>query len=157
VPKITTFLTYASGAEDAARFYVSVFENSSIGRITRYGEAGPGEKGSVMTVEFKLDGQDFVALNGGPHFEFTEGVSLSVECRTQAEVDAYSEKLSAGGEQGPCGWLKDRFGLSWQINPTILSELLADPDPGKAKRAMQAMLKMKKISIEGLLRASEGR
>jgi len=157
MPKITTFLTYDDQAEDAAKLYVSVFKNSRIGKVTRYGEGGPGPKGSVMTVTFELDGQEFVALNGGPHFKFTDGISLSVDCKTQEEIDSYWEKLSDGGEEGPCGWLKDKFGLSWQINPTILGEMLGDSDPKKSKRAMEAMLKMKKISIEGLKRAYEGR
>ena len=155
MPKITTFLTYDDQAVAAAKFYVSVFKNSRIGNVTRYGEAGPRPKGSVMTVTFELDGQEFIALNGGPHFKFTDGISLSVDCRTQEEVDEYWEKLSQGGEQGPCGWLKDRFGLSWQINPTILSEMLNDPDPKKSKRVMEAMLKMKKIDIAGLRKAYE--
>jgi predicted 3-demethylubiquinone-9 3-methyltransferase (glyoxalase superfamily) len=156
MPRITTFLAYDDQAEEAAKFYVSVFKNSRIGSVTRYGEAGPRPKGSVMTVVFELDGQKFVALNGGSHFKFTDGISLSVDCRTQEEVDTYWEKLSEGGEPGPCGWLKDRFGLYWQINPTILSEMLSDPDPKKSKRVMEAMLKMKKISIEGLKRAYKG-
>jgi predicted 3-demethylubiquinone-9 3-methyltransferase (glyoxalase superfamily) len=157
MPKITTFLTYDDQAEEAAKFYVSVFKNSRISSVTRYGEAGPGRKGSVMTVTFELDGQEFVALNGGPHFKFTDGISLSVDCKTQEEVDEYWEKLSDGGEQGPCGWLKDKFGLSWQINPTILGELMRDSNPTRSKRVMEAMLKMKKISIEDLKRAYEGR
>ncbi len=156
MPRITTFLAYDDQAEEAAKFYVSVFKNSRIRSVTRYGEAGPGPKGSVMTMAFELDGQEFVALNGGSHFKFTDGISLSVDCRTQQEVDTYWEKLSEGGEPGPCGWLKDRFGLHWQINPTILSEMLSDPDPKKSKRVMEAMLKMKKISIEGLKRAYKG-
>ena len=123
MPRITTFLAYDEQAEEAAKFYVSVFKNSRIRSVTRYGEAGPGPKGSVMTVAFELDGQEFVALNGGSHFKFTDGISLSVDCKTQEEVDTYWEKLSEGGEPGPCGWLKDRFGLYWQINPTILSDM----------------------------------
>jgi predicted 3-demethylubiquinone-9 3-methyltransferase (glyoxalase superfamily) len=158
MPKITPFLWFDDGqAEEAANFYVSVFPNSRITRISRYGEAGPGPKGGVMVVAFELDGQPFLALNGEPQFDFTEAVSFSVECRTQAEVDEYWEKISAGGEQGPCGWLKDRFGLSWQVNPTILVEMLNDPDPVKSRRVMEAMLKMKKIEIEELKRAHEGR
>jgi len=156
MPRITTFLAYGDQAEEAAKFYVSVFENSRIRSVTRYGEAGPGPKGSVMTVAFELDGQEFVALNGGSHFKFTDGISLSVDCKTQEEIDTYWEKLSEGGEPGPCGWLKDRFGLYWQINPTILSEMLSDPDPEKSKRVMEAMLEMKKISIDGLKRAYKG-
>ena len=150
MPRITTLLAYDDQAEEAATFYVSIFKNSRIRSVTRYREAGPGPEGSVMTVVFELDGQEFVALNGGSHFKFTDGISLSVDCKTQEEIDTYWEKLSEGGEPGPCGWLKDRFGLSWQINPTILSEMLSDP------RVMEAMLKMKKISIEGLKRAYEG-
>lgn len=156
MPKITTFLTYDHQAEAAARFYVSVFKNSRIRSLTYYGEGAPGPAGTVMTVTFELDGQEFVALNGGPHFKFTDGVSLSVECQTQAEVDAYWEQLSAGGEPGPCGWLTDQFGLAWQINPTILGELLSDPDPHKAKRVMDAMLKMGKLDIQGLRQAYQG-
>lgn len=153
MPKITTFLTYADRAEEAANLYVSVFPNSRIRHVTRYGKAGPGPEGSVMTVTFELDGQPFVALNGGPHFTFSDGVSLSVVCQTQEEVDAYWEQLSEGGEKGPCGWLKDRFGLSWQITPAILGEMLGDPDPERAKRVMQAMLGMKKICIADLEKA----
>jgi predicted 3-demethylubiquinone-9 3-methyltransferase (glyoxalase superfamily) len=156
MPRITTFLAYDHQAEEAAKFYVSVFKNSRIRSIARYGEAGPGPKGTVMTVAFELDGLEFVALNGGPHFKFTDAISLSVECKSQEEVDAYWEKLSEGGEPGPCGWLQDRFGLYWQINPSILGEMLSDPDPKKSKRVMEAMLKMKKISIEGLRRAYKG-
>src|SRR5262249_33115385 len=125
--------------------------------IVRYGEAGPGPAGSVLTVAFELDGQVFVACNGGPHFKFTDGVSLSVDCKSQEEIDAYWAKLSEGGEEGPCGWLKDKFGLWWQVNPAVLGKMLADPDPKKAKGVMEAMLKMKKISIEGLQRAYDGR
>lgn len=154
--KITTFLTYDNQAEEAAKFYVSVFNNSSIGKVTRYGPAGPGAEGSVLTITFTLDGQEFIALNGGPHFKFTDGISLSVDCKTQEEIDTYWEKLSEGGEPGPCGWLKDRFGLSWQINPAILSEMLSDPDPAKAGRVMQAMLQMSKIDIAALQQAYDG-
>ncbi len=140
-------------AEEAARFYVSVFKNSEIVKIARYGEAGPGPKGNVMTVVFELEGQEFIALNGGPQFKFTEAISFSVNCETQKEVDQFWEKLSQGGEEGPCGWLKDRYGLSWQINPVILGEMLSDPDPRKSRRVMQAMLKMKKIDIAALKKA----
>ena len=150
---ISPFLWFDTQAEQAANLYVSTFKNSKIVKIARYGDAGPGPKGSVMTVEFELDGQRFIALNGGPHFKFNEAVSFSVECQTQAEVDEYWNKLSAGGVEGQCGWLKDRFGLSWQVNPTILGEMLADPDPAKARRAMEAMLKMKKIDIAALKKA----
>lgn len=151
--KITPFLWFDTQAEEAANFYCSVFKNSRIVKISRYGEAGPGPQGSVMVVEFELDGQPFLALNGGPHFKFNEAISFSVDCQSQAEVDEYWNKLLEGGEESQCGWLKDRFGLSWQINPTILGEMLSDPDPRKAKRAMEAMLKMKKIDIEALQRA----
>jgi predicted 3-demethylubiquinone-9 3-methyltransferase (glyoxalase superfamily) len=155
MPRITPFLWFDTQAEEAAKFYVSVFKNSKILAITRYGDAGPGPKGSVMTVRFQLDGQDFIALNGGPHFKFTEAISFSVDCKTQAEVDEFWEKLSAGGEEGPCGWLKDKYGLSWQMVPTALGQMLTDPDAGKSKRVMEAMLKMKKIDIQALRRAYE--
>lgn len=155
MPKITPFLWFDTQAEEAANLYVSIFKNSKILKISRYGDAGPGPKGSVMTVEFALDGQKFIALNGGPHFKFTEAISFSVDCKTQKEVDDYWEKLSAGGEQGPCGWLKDKYGLSWQINPTVLGEMLSDPDRKKSKRVMEAMMKMKKIDIAGLQKAYE--
>jgi predicted 3-demethylubiquinone-9 3-methyltransferase (glyoxalase superfamily) len=157
MPKITTFLAYVDQAEEAAKFYVSIFRNSRIRSVSRYGEGGPGPKGSVMTVVFELDGQKFVALNGGPHFRFTDGISLSVDCRTQKEIDAYWSKLSEGGEPGPCGWIRDRFGLFWQINPGILGRMLGDRDPKKAKRVMEAMLKMKKIVIADLKKAYGGK
>ncbi len=153
MPTITPFLWFDHQAEEAAKFYVSIFKNSQIVTTTRYGEAGPGPKGSVMTVVFQLEGQEFIALNGGPQFKFTEAISFSVNCKTQKEVDEFWEKLSAGGEEGPCGWLKDKYGLSWQINPTILGEMLNDPDPKRSRRVMEAMLKMKKIDIAGLQRA----
>ena len=152
---ISPFLWFDHQAEQAANFYVSVFRNSRITKVARYGDAGPGPAGSVMTVEFELDGQKFIALNGGPHFKFTEAVSFSVNCETQHDVDTYWDTLSAGGQPGQCGWLKDKFGLSWQINPTILGRLLADPDPKKARRVMDAMLKMKKIEIAALQKAYE--
>jgi predicted 3-demethylubiquinone-9 3-methyltransferase (glyoxalase superfamily) len=151
--KITPFLWFDSHAEEAVNFYTSIFKNSKIGHISRYGDAGPGPKGSVMTVQFELEGQPFIALNGGPQFKFTEAISFSVACETQKEVDEFWEKLSAGGEPGPCGWLKDKYGLSWQINPTILGKMLSDPDPQKSKRVMEAMLKMKKIDIARLKQA----
>src|SRR6476660_8666423 len=135
MPKITTFLTYDNQAEDAAKFYTSVFPNSKITRISRYPEGTPMPKGSVMVVDFVLDGQPFIALNGGPHFTFTMGVSLSVECNTQEEIDRYWNRLSEGGEQIQCGWLKDRFGMYWQVNPKILSDMISDRDPKKAQRA----------------------
>jgi predicted 3-demethylubiquinone-9 3-methyltransferase (glyoxalase superfamily) len=150
---ISPFLWFDTQAEQAANLYVSIFKNSKIVKTARYGDAGPGPKGSVMTVEFELDGQRFIALNGGPHFKFNEAVSFSIECETQAEVDEHWSKLSDGGVEGQCGWLKDRFGLSWQVNPTILGEMLADPDPAKARRAMEAMLKMTKIDIAALKKA----
>ena len=145
MPKITPFLWFDNQAEEAANFYVSIFKNSKIVNVSRYGEAGPGPKGSAMTVVFQLDGQEFIALNGGPHFKFTEAISFSVDCKTQQEVDEYWEKLSAGGKPGQCGWLKDKYGLSWQIVPSILGQLLGDKDPQKSKRAMEAMLKKKGV------------
>ena len=153
--KITPFLWFDTQAEEAAKFYTSIFPNSRIVTMARYGEAGPGPKGSVMTVVFELDGQRLIALNGGPQFKFTEAISLSVDCKTQEEVDHYWTRLSQGGQESMCGWLKDRYGLSWQVNPTLLGELLADPDPKKAKRVMEAMLKMKKIDIAALKRAAQ--
>jgi predicted 3-demethylubiquinone-9 3-methyltransferase (glyoxalase superfamily) len=154
VQTITPFLWFDNQAEEAANYYVSIFKNSKITTVTWYGEAGPGPKGTAMTVMFQLDGQDFIALNGGPHFKFTEAVSFSVACTTQEEVDTYWERLSAGGQEGQCGWLKDKFGLSWQVNPTILGQLLSSPDPQKAQRVMEAMLQMKKIDIAALQRAA---
>lgn len=156
MPKITPFLWFDTQAEEAAGFYVSIFRNARITNVTRYGAAGPGPAGSVMTVEFQLDGQDLVALNGGPHFKFTEAISLSVACETQQEVDYYWSRLTDGGEAGPCGWLKDKFGLSWQVNPTALGRMLGDPDRARADRVMQAMLQMKKIDIAALQRAYDG-
>jgi predicted 3-demethylubiquinone-9 3-methyltransferase (glyoxalase superfamily) len=156
MPKITPFLWFDDGqAEEAANFYVSVFPNSRITRISRYGEAGPGPKGGVMVVAFELDGQAFTALNGGPVFKFNEAISLQVSCESQEEVDYYWEKLSVGGDEAAqqCGWLKDRYGVSWQIVPRVLGELIGDPDPEKSQRTMRAMLQMKKIDIAGLTRA----
>jgi predicted 3-demethylubiquinone-9 3-methyltransferase (glyoxalase superfamily) len=153
--KITPFLWFDTQAEAAAKFYVSIFKNSKIKTVTRYGAAGPGPKGSVMTVDFELAGQDFIALNGGPHFKFTEAISLVVNCETQQEVDEFWTKLTDGGQEAACGWLKDRYGLSWQIVPTILSRLLADPDSKKSQRVMEAMLKMKKIDIAALQQAAQ--
>lgn len=153
--KITTFLWFNDNAEEAMNFYVSIFKNSKIVSIARYGEAGPGPKGKVMTGTFQLEGQEFMALNGGPQFAFTPAISLFVHCETQEEVDELWEKLSAGGKKSRCGWLQDKFGLSWQIIPNALGKLLHDPDPEKSKRAMQAMLQMDKIDIAGLKRASE--
>ena len=154
--KITPFLWFDDKAEEAANFYVSIFKNSKVLSLTRYGEAGPGPKGSVLTAEFELEGQKFVALNGGPHFKFTEAISFVVNCATQEEVDYFWEKLLDGGKESQCGWLKDKYGLSWQIVPTVLPELLQDRDPEKANRVMQAMMKMIKIDIETLKRAAEG-
>ena len=150
MPKLTPCLWFDTDGEDAAKLYTSVFPNSRIVSTSYYGSAGPRPEGSVMTVEFELDGQRFVALNGGPNYTFSEAISFQVECGTQEEVDEYWSKLSEGGEEGPCGWLKDRFGLSWQIVPNALPRLLGDPDPEKAQRVMAAMLKMKKIQIDEL-------
>jgi predicted 3-demethylubiquinone-9 3-methyltransferase (glyoxalase superfamily) len=152
--EITPCLWFDTEGEEAAAFYTSVFPNSRILGVARYGKAGPRPEGTTMTVSFELDGKTFVALNGGPEFTFTEAISFQVSCKTQEEVDAFWSKLSDGGEEGPCGWLKDKFGVSWQIIPTALPELLADPDPEKAQRVMEAMLGMKKIEIEGLERAA---
>jgi predicted 3-demethylubiquinone-9 3-methyltransferase (glyoxalase superfamily) len=151
--KITTCLWFDGNAEEAAKHYLSIFENSKILTVTRYGEAGPGPKGSVMTIEFELDGRQFTGLNGGPQFKFNEAVSLIVHCDTQKEVDEFWSKLSAGGEEGPCGWLKDKFGLSWQIVPSALLEMMQDPDPRKSKRVVEAMMQMKKLDIARLERA----
>jgi predicted 3-demethylubiquinone-9 3-methyltransferase (glyoxalase superfamily) len=155
--KVTPFLWFDNQAEEAVNFYVSIFKNSRIVSIARYGEAGEKvagrPKGSVMTVAFQLDGQDFTALNGGPHFKFTEAISLVVNCESQAEVDEFWEKLSKDGQEGRCGWLKDKYGLSWQIVPRVLVELLQDKDPAISERVMNAMLQMKKIDIENLWQA----
>jgi predicted 3-demethylubiquinone-9 3-methyltransferase (glyoxalase superfamily) len=157
--RITPFLWFDDKAEEAANFYITIFKNSKIVNIARYGEAGAQvsgrPKGTVMTVTFQLQGQEFVALNGGPQFKFTEAVSFVVNCQTQEEIDEYWEKLSDGGQEIQCGWLKDRFGLSWQVVPTILGEMLNDPDPKKAERVMKAMLQMKKLDIKGLKQAYE--
>ena len=153
--KITPFLWFDDKAEEAVNFYVSIFKNSKVGNVTRYGEAGPGPKGSVMTASFNLDGQDFIALNGGPHFKFTEAISFSVDCKTQEEVDQLWEKLSEGGQKSRCGWLKDKYGLSWQIVPTVLTEMLSDKDATKSKNVMEAMLKMDKLDIQTLKQAYE--
>jgi predicted 3-demethylubiquinone-9 3-methyltransferase (glyoxalase superfamily) len=153
--KITPFLWFDDKAEEAMNFYISIFKNSKIGSVTRYGEGGPVPKGTVMTAKFQLDGQEFMALNGGPHFKFTEAISLYVNCESQEEVDELWEKLSAGGEKSRCGWLKDKYGLSWQIIPTALGELLQDKDAEKSKRVMMAMLQMDKIEVDTLKRASE--
>jgi predicted 3-demethylubiquinone-9 3-methyltransferase (glyoxalase superfamily) len=155
--KITPFLWFDNNAEEAANFYISVFKNSKLLNVARYSDAGPGPTGSVMTVEFELNGQQFVALNAGPTFKFTEAISFVVNCETQEEVDYYWERLSEGGEKSHCGWLKDKFGLSWQVTPTIMGKLMADKDPEKSKRVMETMLKMDKLDIEPLQRAYEGR
>lgn len=151
--KITPFLWFDNQAEEAMNFYVSIFKNSRVGNVTRYGDAGPGPKGSVMSVSFELDGQPFMALNGGPLFHFTEAISMFVNCDSQKEVDELWEKLSAGGEKSRCGWLKDKYGLSWQIIPSGLMEALSNKDPEKAKRAMQAMLTMSKIDLDRIKNA----
>jgi predicted 3-demethylubiquinone-9 3-methyltransferase (glyoxalase superfamily) len=153
MPKITPFLWFDGQAEEAAQFYTSIFENSKIEGVTRYGDVGPGPKGTVMTVAFQLDGQEFVALNGGPQFPFTEAVSFVVNCATQKEIDYFWDKLSAGGQQIECGWLKDKYGLSWQIVPAELSKMLQDPDPDTTNRVMQAVLQMKKPDIQRLEQA----
>lgn len=151
--KITPFLWFDHQAEEAANFYVSIFNNSRILSVNRYGESGPRPKGTVMTIEFQLDGQTFVALNGGPIFKFTPAISFVVNCETQEEVDVYWDKLSANGDEGQCAWLTDKFGVSWQIVPKTLIQLLTDPDPIKAGKVMQAMMQMKKIDIAALKRA----
>jgi predicted 3-demethylubiquinone-9 3-methyltransferase (glyoxalase superfamily) len=155
--KITPFLWFNDEAEEAMNFYVSIFKNSKAGRVTRYGAGGPGPAGKAMSVTFTLEGQDFMALNGGPKYNFTPSISLFVSCTTQEEVDELWEKLSAGGKKDRCGWLRDKYGLSWQIIPSALVEMLGDSDPAKAQRVMQAMLKMDKIDIAGLMKAREGR
>jgi predicted 3-demethylubiquinone-9 3-methyltransferase (glyoxalase superfamily) len=152
--KITPCLWFDTEGEEAARFYTSVFPNSRIVDVARYGSAGPRAEGTVMTVGFELDGQEFVALNGGPEFTFNEAISFQVDCKTQEEVDSFWSKLSEGGEEGPCGWLKDRYGVSWQVVPTVLPELLGDADREKSQRVMRAMLRMKKIEIGELERAA---
>jgi predicted 3-demethylubiquinone-9 3-methyltransferase (glyoxalase superfamily) len=155
--KITPFLWFDGKAEEAMNFYTSIFKNSKVGKVSRYGEAGPGPKGTVMVATFELDGQEFLALNGGPQFTFSPAISFVVNCGTQEEVDQFWDKLSAGGSTQACGWLKDKFGVSWQIVPTALGQLLSDPDPVKSSRVMQAMLQMTKIDIEKLKRAYSGR
>jgi len=150
IQKITPFLWFDYQAEEAARFYTSIFKNSKVETVTRYGESGPGPKGSVMTVAFQIEGQKFVALNGGPLFKFTEAISFVVNCETQAEVDELWEKLSDGGKKVECGWLKDKYGVSWQIVPIVLIEMLRDKDAEKSQRVMKAMLQMKKLDITRL-------
>ena len=156
MPKITTFLTFDHQAEDAAKLYTSVFKNSKIVSSAYYGDAGPGPKGSLLTATISLDGQELILLNGGPSFNFSAGTSLFVSCETQEEIDGYWQKLTAGGKEVQCGWLVDRFGVSWQIVPSILGQLLGDKDRQKADRVMQAMMKMVKLDIRGLLPAAEG-
>jgi len=151
--KITPFLWFDNNAEEAIDFYLSIFKNSKIVNMTRYGEAGPGPKGTVMTATFQLDGQEFVALNGGPQFTFSPAISFFVRCETQQEIDELWEKLSAGGEKNRCGWLRDKYGLSWQIVPPVLIEMLSDRDPEKSQRVMKAMLQMDKIDIGTLKQA----
>ncbi len=153
--KITPFLWFDGNAEEAMNFYVSIFKNAKTGNISRYGDGGPGPKGSVMSATFQLEGQEFFALNGGPMFRFSPAISFLVDCKTQEEVDELWEKLSEGGEKQRCGWLKDKFGLSWQIIPSELGKLMNDPDPAKSQRVMQAMMQMDKIDIAGLQRAYE--
>jgi predicted 3-demethylubiquinone-9 3-methyltransferase (glyoxalase superfamily) len=150
---ITPFLWFDQQAEEAAAFYTSIFPNSSVVKVVRCGEAGPGPPGLALTVEFQLDRQKFVALNGGPHYKFSEAISFVVNCQTQEEVDRYWQKLSAGGSEIQCGWLKDKFGLAWQIVPTVLPKLLGDPDPEKSGRVMQAMMTMTKLDIDALEQA----
>ncbi len=151
--KITPFLWFNDNLEEAINFYASIFKNSKIGNVTRYGEAGPGPKGTVMSATFELEGQEFYALNGGPMFKFTEAISFFINCETQQEVDELWEKLSEGGEKSRCGWLKDKYGLSWQVIPTALGKMLGDKDPEKSKRVMQAMMQMSKIDIAALKQA----
>jgi predicted 3-demethylubiquinone-9 3-methyltransferase (glyoxalase superfamily) len=155
--KITTFLWFDNNAEEAMAFYTAIFKHSKILRVSRYGEAGPGPKGTVMVGAFELEGQRFLALNGGPRFKFTEAISLVIDCETQEEIDYFWEKLGAGGQTQACGWLKDKFGLSWQVVPSALSELMQDKDPQKSKRVMEAMLQMVKLDIARLQAAHAGR
>ncbi len=154
--KITTFLWFNDQAEEAMNFYTSIFKDSKIVKVSHYGDAGPGPKGSVMVGTFELEGQQFMALNGGPHYSFTPAISLVVNCETQEEVDHYWSKLVEGGKEVQCGWLVDKFGLSWQITPTALGKLLSDPDPVKSQRVMKAMMGMVKIDIAELKKAYEG-
>lgn len=155
--KITTFLWFDNKAEEAMNFYTAIFKNSDTGGITRYGKDGPGPEGSVMTATFRLNGQEFIALNGGPKYKFNEAISFVVNCNTQEEIDELWKKLSEGGEQGRCGWLKDKYGLSWQIVPAVLGKLMLDEDPAKATRVMNAMLQMDKMDIETLQQAYAGK
>jgi predicted 3-demethylubiquinone-9 3-methyltransferase (glyoxalase superfamily) len=155
--KITPFLWFDGKAEEAAKFYTSIFKNSKIGSISRYGEEGPGPKGAVMSATFQLDGQEFIALNGGPQFTFSPAISFFVNCETQGELDEIWEKLCEGGKKNRCGWLQDKFGVSWQVIPTALGKLMSDPDPQKSGRVMKAMLQMEKIDIRALERAHENK
>lgn len=155
MPRITPTLWFDTQGEEAAKFYVSVFPNSKITNVAHYGDAGPRPAGTVMTVDFELDGLPYLALNGGPQFTFNEAVSFTIECAGQEEVDHYWTKLSEGGEEGPCGWLKDKYGLSWQVVPAALGELVSDPDEARAQRAMAAMLGMKKIDVAALYAAAD--
>jgi predicted 3-demethylubiquinone-9 3-methyltransferase (glyoxalase superfamily) len=152
--KITPFLWFDNNAEEAVQFYTSIFKDSKILGTSRYGDAGPGPKGTVMTMKFELNGQEFIALNGGPHFKFTEAISFVVNCETQKEIDEYWAKLTAGGKEVQCGWLTDKYGLSWQIVPTVLGQLMQDKDPEKVKNVTQAFMKMVKMDIEALKRAA---
>jgi predicted 3-demethylubiquinone-9 3-methyltransferase (glyoxalase superfamily) len=154
--RITTNLWFDGQAEEAAEFYCSIFDNSRVVSTARFTESSPGETGTVMVVEWELDGQRFVGINGGPEFKFSEAISLQITCDTQDEIDYYWEKLTDGGEEGPCGWLKDRYGLSWQVTPTGMDELFADPDESRADRAMKAMLQMKELDIAALREAADG-
>jgi len=155
MPRITPNLWFDTEGEEAARFYASVFPNSEIKNVSYYGDAGPRAAGTVLTVDFVLDGQEFTAINGGPEFKFDEAISLLINCADQDEVDYYWTNLSEGGEEGPCGWLKDKFGLSWQVIPIALGELLGDPDPGRSQRAIKAMLGMRKIDVAALRAAAD--
>jgi|SRR3954452_19066382 len=155
--KITPFLWFDNQAEEAARFYTSIFKKSKIGKITRYGDPGPGPKGSVMTITFNLEGIEFVALNGGTHYKITPAISFVIDCKTQKEIDYYWKKLTEGGEEIQCGWLTDKFGVSWQVVPSGLGDLLTDKNPQKAKRAMEAMLQMQKLDIKQLKEAAAGK
>jgi predicted 3-demethylubiquinone-9 3-methyltransferase (glyoxalase superfamily) len=152
----TTCLWFDGQAEDAADHYMSIFKNSKLGRVGRYPEAGPGQAGSVMTVEFEINGQKFVALNGGPQFTFNESISFQIPCEDQEEVDYYWSRLCEGGEEGPCGWLKDKYGVSWQVVPNVLIDWIGDPDPVKASRTTEAMMTMKKLDIAALQKAHAG-
>ena len=154
--KITPFLWFDNQAEEAMNFYVSIFPNSNVLQVTHYGDTGPGPKGTVMTAEFQIEGQEFVALNGGPQFKFTEAISFVVNCETQEEVDYFWEKLSEGGEKSRCGWLEDKFGLSWQVVPTVMVEMFQDKDPEKSQRVMKAMMQMDKLEIKTLKEAYDG-